>query len=547
MQRWTELRRDEPKSSQCDKPKKPRLLAREDDSDENRSSLRDRRSGTQVPPQEPTGSGSRPGTHSGRDRPRSPQRVWLTGAAMPTSYDAIIIGTGQAGPSLAGRLAAAGMRVAIVERGRFGGTCVNTGCIPTKTLVASAYAAHMARRAGEFGVDVAGAVRVDMRRVKARKDAISGTSRTGVENWLKHMERCTVYEGQARFESPREVRVGADTLAAPRIFVNVGGRAVVPDMPGVGQIPYLTNSSMMDVDYLPSHLIVVGGSYVGLEFGQMYRRFGSEVTVVEMADRLVPREDEDVSAAIEGILEHEGIAVRLNAKCIALSRRGDDIVARVDCEQGTPEVVGSHVLLAVGRRPNTDDLGLERAGVAVGRGGYIVADDQLRTNVEGIWALGDCNGRGAFTHTSYNDFEIVAANLLDHDPRRVSDRIPAYALYIDPPLGRAGLSDAEVLAGGRPALVAKRAMTNVTRAVEKGETQGFMKIVVDAKTGEILGAAILGPGGDEVIHSILDVMYAKAPYSLIRRAMHIHPTVSELIPTMLDDLRPLAAATTPGG
>jgi pyruvate/2-oxoglutarate dehydrogenase complex dihydrolipoamide dehydrogenase (E3) component len=466
---------------------------------------------------------------------------------MPTSYDAIIIGTGQAGPSLAGRLAAAGMRVAIVERGRFGGTCVNTGCIPTKTLVASAYAAHMARRAGEFGVDVAGAVRVDMRRVKARKDAISGTSRTGVENWLKHMERCTVYEGQARFESPREVRVGADTLAAPRIFVNVGGRAVVPDMPGVGQIPYLTNSSMMDVDYLPSHLIVVGGSYVGLEFGQMYRRFGSEVTVVEMADRLVPREDEDVSAAIEGILEHEGIAVRLNAKCIALSRRGDDIVARVDCEQGTPEVVGSHVLLAVGRRPNTDDLGLERAGVAVGRGGYIVADDQLRTNVEGIWALGDCNGRGAFTHTSYNDFEIVAANLLDHDLRRVSDRIPAYALYIDPPLGRAGLSDAEVLAGGRPALVAKRAMTNVTRAVEKGETQGFMKIVVDAKTGEILGAAILGPGGDEVIHSILDVMYAKAPYSLIRRAMHIHPTVSELIPTMLDDLRPLAAATTPGG
>ena len=466
---------------------------------------------------------------------------------MPTSYDAIIIGTGQAGPSLAGRLAAAGMRVAIVERGRFGGTCVNTGCIPTKTLVASAYAAHMARRAGEFSVDVAAAVRVDMRRVKARKDAISGTSRTGVENWLKHMERCTVYEGQARFESPREVRVGTDTLAAPRIFVNVGGRAVVPDMPGVGQIPYLTNSSMMGVDYLPSHLLVVGGSYVGLEFGQMYRRFGSEVTVVEMANRLVPREDEDVSAAIEGILEHEGIAVRLNAKCIALSRRGDDIVARVDCEKGTPEVVGSHVLLAVGRRPNTDDLGLERAGVAVGRGGYIVADDQLRTNVEGIWALGDCNGRGAFTHTSYNDFEIVAANLLDHDPRRVSDRIPAYALYIDPPLGRAGLSDAEVLAGGRPALVAKRAMTNVSRAVEKGETQGFMKIVVDAKTGEILGAAILGPGGDEVIHSILDVMYAKAPYSLIRRAMHIHPTVSELIPTMLDDLRPLAAATTPGG
>jgi pyruvate/2-oxoglutarate dehydrogenase complex dihydrolipoamide dehydrogenase (E3) component len=458
---------------------------------------------------------------------------------MATSYDAIIIGTGQAGPSLANRLTQAGMTVAIIERHLFGGTCVNTGCIPTKTLVASAYAAHMARRVADFGVRSTGDVQVDMRLVKARKDAISEKSRTGVETWLKQMERCTVYEGHARFVSAREVRVGAEQLTTERIFINVGGRAVVPAMPGVDQVAYLTNSSMMEVDFLPRHLIVVGGSYVGLEFGQMFRRFGSEVTVIEMRDRLVQREDEDVSAAIKDILEHEGIEVRLNAMCIGFDAHGDEITTRVECTSGAPQVNGTHVLLAVGRRPNTDDLDLEKAGVAVDQRGYIVVDDQLRTSVPGIWALGDCNGRGAFTHTSYNDFEIVAANLLDHDPRRVSDRIPTYALFIDPPLGRAGMTEAEVRASGRRALVGKRAMADVKRAVEKGETQGFMKIVVDAQTHAILGAAILGTSGDEVIHSVLDVMYAKAPYTVMQRAVHIHPTVAELIPTMLGDLHPL--------
>jgi pyruvate/2-oxoglutarate dehydrogenase complex dihydrolipoamide dehydrogenase (E3) component len=461
---------------------------------------------------------------------------------MTAAYDAIVIGTGQAGPPLAARLAKAGMKVAIVERKLFGGTCVNTGCIPTKAMVASAYAAHMVRRAAEFGVDAGGSPAVDMRRVKARKDEISGKSRTGLETWLKNMDNCTVYQGHARFESPRDVSVGPLRLTAKRIFINVGGRAVVPQMPGLDRVAYLTNSSMMQVDFLPKRLIVVGGSYIGLEFAQMFRRFGSQVTILEMGPRLIQREDEDVSTAIREILAREEIEVRLNAKCIGFSQRGDEIMAHADCADGAPEIPGSHVLLAVGRRPNTDDLGLEAAGVAVDGHGNIAVDDQLRTSSPGIWALGDCNGKGGFTHTAYNDFEIVAANLLDNDPRRVSDRITAYALYIDPPLGRAGLTEAQVRASGRSALVGRRPMTKVGRAVEKGESQGFMKILVDAQSKEILGAAILGVGGDEAIHSILDMMYAKAPWTTLQRAVHIHPTVSELIPTMLGEMQPLAAA-----
>jgi len=459
---------------------------------------------------------------------------------MAKIYDTIVIGTGQAGPSLAVRLAGIGQKVAVIERKFFGGTCVNTGCIPTKTMVASAYAAHMACRAAEYGVNVSEPVTVDMKRVKARKDAISGESRTGVEGWLRSTKNVIVYKGQARFESVQEVSVGPERLTAPQIFINVGGRAVVPAMPGVTQVPYLTNSSMMNVDFLPRHLVIVGGSYVGLEFGQMFRRFGSKVTIIEMASRLISREDEDVSATVREILEADGVEIRVNAKCVALSKHGDDIAASVDCTNGTPTVVGSHLLLAVGRRPNTDDLGLEKAGVEMDKRGYIVVDDQLRTSVPGIWALGDCNGRGAFTHTSYNDYEIVAANLLDGDLRRVSDRLQAYALYIDPPLGRCGWTDAQVMSSGRRALVGKRPMTRVGRAVEKGESQGFMKIVVDADTKEILGAAILGVGGDEVIHCILDVMYSKAPYTTLQRAVHIHPTVAELVPTILGELKPLA-------
>jgi pyruvate/2-oxoglutarate dehydrogenase complex dihydrolipoamide dehydrogenase (E3) component len=460
---------------------------------------------------------------------------------MNNAYDAIVIGTGQAGPPLAKRLSAAGMSVAIIERHLFGGTCVNTGCIPTKAMVASAYAAHMARRAGDYGVGIVGDVTVDMKAVAARKSAISERSRVGVETMLRGLDRCVVYNGPARFRSAREVEVGDAVLRADRIFINVGGRASAPPLPGLDRVPYLTNSSMMGLDVAPEHLVIIGGSYVGLEFGQMFRRFGSAVTIVEMGPRLVQREDEDVSAAIQGILASEGIAIRLNARCISLSGETGRVTARVDCQEGSPEVEGTHLLLAVGRNPNTDDLGLDAAGVARNNHGYIVVDDELRTNVPGIWALGDCNGKGAFTHTAYNDFEIVAANLLDGASRRVSDRIPAYALYIDPPLGRAGLTESEARGQGHTVLVGKRPMSRVSRAVEKGETNGLMKIVVDGKSHEILGAAILGTGGDEAIHAVLDTMYAKAPYPVLQRAMHIHPTVSELIPTLLGELTPSVA------
>jgi pyruvate/2-oxoglutarate dehydrogenase complex dihydrolipoamide dehydrogenase (E3) component len=454
------------------------------------------------------------------------------------TYDAIIIGTGQAGPPLARRLASAGMTVAVIERGAFGGTCVNTGCIPTKTLIANAYAAHMVRRAADFGVILEGAVRVDMPRVKARKDEISGRSRRGVEQSLRSLQKCTVYQGHARFVAPHEVKVGDAVLRAERIFINVGGRAVVPNWPGIDQIPYLTNSSMMAVDFVPRHLVVIGGSYVGLEFAQMYRRFGSEVTVVEMAPRIVHHEDPDVSVAISEFLEKEGIALRTKAECIRVAKRADGVRVGVDCTDGPPEISGSHLLLAIGRRPNTDDLGLDRAGITQDERGYIIVDDQLQTNLPGVWALGDCNGKGAFTHTAYNDFEIVAANLLDRDSLRVSDRITAYALYVDPPLGRAGLTEEQVRQTGKPALIATRPMSRVGRAVEKGETAGFMKVLVDPQSSQILGASLLGTGCDEVIHGILDVMYAKAPYTTLRRTMPIHPTVSELIPTLLGDLQP---------
>ena len=458
---------------------------------------------------------------------------------MATKYDAIVIGTGQAGPSLAVRLADTGLKVVIIERKRFGGTCVNNGCIPTKTLVASARAAHVARRAGDYGVMIPGSIAVDMKKVKMRKDALVRRSSEGVEKWLKNTQNLTVYEGHAHFADAHRVRVGDELLEADKIFINVGGRASVPPLGGIDEVSYLNNSTMMDVDFLPEHLIVIGGSYVGLEFAQIYRRFGSEVTVVERGPRLIHREDEDVSENIKTILEGEGIKIRLRAECIAFEKRGDKVAVQVECSTGDKSVIGSHALLAVGRVPNTNDLGLEHAGIEVDKHGYIQVDDQLRTNVPGIYALGDCNGRGAFTHTAYNDYEIVAANLLDGDERRVSDRITAYALYIDPPLGRAGMTEAEVRKSGRKALIGKLSMTQVGRAREKGETDGFMKILVDAETKKILGASLLGIECDEVIHSILDVMYANAPYTVIQRAMHIHPTVTELIPTMLGELKPL--------
>lgn len=453
------------------------------------------------------------------------------------TFDAIIIGAGQAGPSLAGRLTAAGRTVALIERKLVGGTCVNTGCMPTKAMVASAYAAHLARRGAEYGV-VTGDVSVDFARVMARKDKVRFDARKANEDWLAGMKGLTFIRGHARFESPKTIRVGEERLSAGQIFLNVGGRAVVPDFPGVGEVPHLDNASMMELDRLPAHLVIVGGSYVGLEFAQMFRRFGSRVTVVEKGPRLISREDEDVSDAVRDILEREGIAIRTGAECIRFVGSGKDVGVGVDCAEGAPEIIGSHILLATGRRPNTDDLGLDTAGVATDKRGYVIVDDRLETNVPGIFAMGDCNGRGAFTHTAYNDFEIAAANLLDNEPRKVSERIQTYALYIDPPLGRAGMSETEARGTGRRLLVGTRPMTRVGRAKEKGETLGFMKVIADAGTGEILGASILGTGGDEAVQSILDVMYAGKPYTTITHAMHIHPTVSELIPTVFGEMRP---------
>jgi pyruvate/2-oxoglutarate dehydrogenase complex dihydrolipoamide dehydrogenase (E3) component len=451
-------------------------------------------------------------------------------------FDAIIVGAGQAGPPLAGRLTDAGQTVAVIERKLVGGTCVNYGCIPTKTLVASAHAAHLARRGAEYGVGT-GDVSIDMTKVKARKDKIVLDDRGGLESWLQGMDGCAFIRGHARFEDAHTISVDGRVLEADKIFLNVGGRAVAPDMPGLSDIDYMTNVGMLELDTVPEHLVIIGGSYIALEFAQMYRRFGAKVTVIEKGPRLTSREDEDVSATIKGILEAEGIDVVLDASAIRFTKRenGFEVIPR----DGAKPIAGTHLLVAVGRQPNTDDLGLDKAGVQTDARGYIVVDDELRTNVEHIWAMGDCNGKGAFTHTSYNDFEIVAANLLDSDPRRVSDRVTTYALYIDPPLGRAGMTEEQVRKSGRKALVGKRPMTRVGRAVEKGETQGFMKVFVDAETEEILGAAILGVGGDEVVHAILDVMSAKKPYTAISRTMHIHPTVSELVPTLLQEMKPL--------
>jgi pyruvate/2-oxoglutarate dehydrogenase complex dihydrolipoamide dehydrogenase (E3) component len=458
---------------------------------------------------------------------------------MTDRFDAIVIGTGQAGPSLAGRLTGAGMTVAVIERHLIGGTCVNTGCKPTKTLVASAYAAYQARRGADYGV-ITGPVSIDMARVHARSQKISVDGRQGNETWLRSMPGCSLIFGHARFESDKAVRVGDRLLQAERIFINVGGRALVPDMPGVGDVPFFTNSSLLETDVLPEHLVVVGGSYIGLEFAQIYARFGSRVTVVEKGPRLIAREDAEVSEAVRSILEAEGIAVRTGAECIRFAHHPQGVAVGLDCNEGAPETIGSHLLLAVGRRPNTDDLGLEKTGIATDARGYIQVNDRLETNVPGIWALGDCNGRGAFTHTAYNDFEIVAENLLDGAQRKVSDRIPCYALYVDPPLGRVGMTETEARAAGHRILVGRRAMTRVGRAVEKDETLGFMKIVVDADSDAILGAAILGTSGDEAIHTVLDIMAAGGSAETLRKTMHIHPTVSELVPTIAGELRPVS-------
>jgi pyruvate/2-oxoglutarate dehydrogenase complex dihydrolipoamide dehydrogenase (E3) component len=454
-------------------------------------------------------------------------------------FDAIVVGAGQAGPAIAARCSKEGLRTAIIERGPFGGTCVNVGCVPTKTLVASARAMHLARRGAEFGFDVGG-MRVDMARVKARKDSIVGTSREAVETWMRALKQAEVIVGSARFVDAATLEVGGRRLTAPRIFLNVGGRSVRPDLPGIDSVPTLDNVSIMELDRVPEHLVIVGGSYIGLEFAQMMRRFGAEVTVVERSAHLLPREDADVSDGIRTILENEGVRFAMGSECMSLALDGARISVGAACATEQPAILGSHVLLAVGRRPNTDGLGLDSAGVKTDARGYITVDDQCRTSADGVWAVGDCNGRGAFTHTSWNDHEIVVANLFDNDPRRITDRIPCYALFIDPALGRIGITESEARKTGRKLLRAKMPMQRVGRAREAGETQGFMKVLVDADSQLLVGAAILGLNGDEVVHGLLDVMAARQPYTVISRSVPIHPTVSELLPTLLQQLKPLA-------
>ena len=449
-------------------------------------------------------------------------------------FDAIFIGAGQAGPFLASRMAELGRKVALIERKFLGGTCVNAGCMPTKTLVASARAAAVARKAAAYGVLLGGDIRIDMKVVQARAQKVTLDAREGLRTWLAGLEGMTVLYGHARLRDPTTVEVGGEILSAPQIFLNVGARPTKPDFPGLSDIPYLTSTSILQLDVVPRHLIVIGGSYIGLEFAQMYRRFGAEVTVIERGARLASREDEDVSEAIRQIIVSDGIAVHTDAGSFSFAKVPEGVSVRL--ADGT-SISGNHVLVAVGRTPNTDDLGLEAAGVAVDKRGYIGVNDRLETNVPGIWALGDCNGHGAFTHTSYNDFEIVAANLLDGEARRLADRIPGYALYIDPPLGRAGITEREARASGRPIMVSTRPMSRVGRAVEKGETAGFMKLIADAETQKILGASLLGIEGDEAVHGILDAMHAGTTFTVQKWAVPIHPTVSELLPTLIGELK----------
>ena len=451
------------------------------------------------------------------------------------SFDALVIGSGQAGPALAVRLAGHGWKTALVERGELGGTCVNNGCTPTKTLVASARAAWVVRHAADYGVAVAGPVKIDYAAVRARMMAVVQSSRDSLGQWVAGTPGLSLVRGEARFVAPDAVRVGARTLTAPRIFVHVGARPVVPDWIAASGAPFLTSESLMALAQLPAHLVILGAGYIALEYAQVYARFGCAVTVVEHGDRLLPREDAEVAGVVRRVLERDGVAFRIGVNATALRRDGEGIVLSVD----GGDIAGSHLLAAVGRRPNVEALDLSRAGVACDAHGAVQVDDQLRTDVAGIWALGDVNGRGAFTHTSYNDYEIVAANLLDDDPRSVRDRVPAYALYTDPPLARIGLSRAGARASGRRVLVGHLPMTRVGRARERGETDGFIEALVDADTQRLLGATLLGIEADEAIHGLLDVMSAGLPFTAISRTMHIHPTVSELIPTMLQSLRPL--------
>lgn len=450
-------------------------------------------------------------------------------------FDALILGSGQAGTPLAFHLAEAGKRVAIVEKSHYGGTCVNDGCTPTKAYVASAKRIWDAKNAGALGIDIPSGIKADLKAIKQRKDQLVESSREGIKSGISDNKQITSFYGKATFVDYKTVAVNGIQIQAEQVFINVGGRPRIPD--GITAASPLTNTSILQLETLPEHLIIAGGGYIGLEFGQMFHRFGSKVTILEKKDRLLSREDPEVSQAIQEILENEGIEIRLNADCISAKKEGEQVVVQVHCDEGEPEVHGSHLLAAMGRVPNTDDLGLEATRLKTDEQGYIRVNDHCETSEAGIFALGDCNGEGAFTHTSYHDFQVVKDYLSGYAERGISDRITTYGLFTDPPLGRVGMTLAEARQEGIPVLYNDMPMSKVARAKEKGETRGFMRIICREGSGQILGAHVLGTGGDEVISTLTAMMYGKLPYQVLRDSVQIHPTVSELLPTLLEGLK----------
>lgn len=453
-------------------------------------------------------------------------------------FDAIVIGSGQAGNPLSHRLADHGWKVALIEKEHLGGTCINTGCTPTKTMVACAQVAHYARQAARWGVR-AGEVSVDLSRIVALKDRIVQQFRSGQQRQVDRRPNLHLYRGQARFLGPRRLQVGDDVLEGERIFINTGTRPNIPRIEGLEGVNYLTNASLMELTELPEHLLVLGGGYIGLEFGQMFRRFGSRVTVVHHGDRILPREDADVTAELQKALETEGIRFLLQADTTAAQKKDGQVLLTLKTPQGTETLAGSHLLVATGRAPNTDALGLEAAGVETAKGGFIKVNSRLETNVPGVWALGDVKGGPAFTHISYNDFQIVYANLLEGKNLTTENRYVPYCVFTDPQLGRVGLSEREARAAGRKLKIGKIPMTYVARAIERDETAGLMKLVVDAQTDRILGATILATEGGELIQTLGVVMLAGAPYTLLKGAVYIHPTLAEGFFSLMEDVKPV--------
>ncbi|MEN0004005.1 MAG: mercuric reductase [Bacteroidota bacterium] len=451
------------------------------------------------------------------------------------TYDHIILGTGQATGTLLGKLIPTGDSIAVIEAAKVGGSCVNYGCTPTKTLVASAKAFHQAKRGDFYGFS-ANDLQLDYAKVRARMNAVRNGSSDGLRNWMEGAENVDLIEGFGTFTGPKTIKVGEQELSGGNIYINVGTSPRVPSISGIDQVPWLDSARLLDQETLPKHLIILGGGYIGAEFAQVYRRFGAGVTIVQRAEQLMPREDKDVADAIQAVLEEEGVRVICGADAIAVEHKNGNTQLGLITASGEITVEGSDLLIAIGRVPNTAKLNLDAAGIAVNKRGYIEVDDYCRTGVEGVFALGDVNGQGAFTHTSVNDAEIVLDYLFGGD-RKISDRIPIYGLFTDPPLGRVGLSEKEALAAGKKVLKATHPMAEISRAKEMGETKGFAKLLVDGETDLILGAAILGVGGDEIINMFAAIMHSQIPCRNYRKVVLVHPTVSELMPWILDGIK----------